>query len=97
MKELVMDAASWKTVDDLFSSFMEVVGAPSWHGKNLDALCDSIRRGGINKIEVPYQLVFKNYTKVHPAVKAKADSFAQVIRELANEGVPVGIQIRALD
>ena len=80
MRELVMDAASWKTKEDLYLSFFRAVGAPAWHGKNLDALWDSVGAGQINRIEVPYRLVFKNYARVHPAVRADAEDFIAAIR-----------------
>ena len=92
MKELVMDAASWKTRDDLFLSFFKAVDAPPWHGRNFDALRDSVGAGHINRIEVPYRLVLKNYARVHPAVRADAEHFIDVIRELAAEGIPVEIR-----
>jgi RNAse (barnase) inhibitor barstar len=92
MRELVMDAASWKTKDDLYLSFFRAVGAPAWHGKNLDALRDSVGAGQINRIEVPYRLVLKNYARVRPAVRADAEDFIDVIRTLAAEGVPVEIR-----
>jgi RNAse (barnase) inhibitor barstar len=93
MRELEMDASEWETVDDLFRSFFRVVGAPSWHGRNFNALRDSIGAGQINNIEVPYRLVFRNDDKIHPAVKERAEHFIAVIHELAGQGVPVEIRV----
>ena len=42
MKQLILDGASWNTKDDVYDGFFKVVGAPSWHGRNLNALNDSI-------------------------------------------------------
>src|SRR5437667_10874672 len=92
MKELVMDATEWQTTDDLFLSFFRVVEAPSWHGKNFNALRDSIGTGQINNVEVPYRIVFNNYDRVNPQVKDDSDHFIEVIHELASEGVPVEIR-----
>jgi RNAse (barnase) inhibitor barstar len=77
----------------LFLAFFQVVGAPSWHGRNFNALRDSIGGGQINNIEIPYRLVFRNYGKVHPAVREQAAHFIDVIRELAGEGIPVEIRV----
>ena len=38
MRNLILDGASWGTKDDVYNAFFKVVGAPSWHGRNLDAL-----------------------------------------------------------
>jgi RNAse (barnase) inhibitor barstar len=60
MRELVLDAREWTTQDDVYDSFFRAVGAPDWHGRNLDALNDSIAGRQINAIEVPYLIVIKN-------------------------------------
>jgi RNAse (barnase) inhibitor barstar len=88
-----MDAAGWKTTDDLYHSFFLAVGAPDWHGRNFNALHDSIGVGQINQIEVPYRLVIANYDKVHPAVKELAGHFIDLIHELGEKGVPVEIRV----
>jgi RNAse (barnase) inhibitor barstar len=81
MKELILNGAEWSTRDDVYDSFFRAVGAPDWHGRNFDALRDSIAVGSINAVEVPYRLVIKNYNKIAP----------DLIRELATEGCPVEI------
>jgi hypothetical protein len=67
--------------------------APEWHGHNLDALADSIRGGSINQVEVPYRLVIKSYERVGLGAKPMADSFINLVNELAAEGCPVEIHI----
>jgi RNAse (barnase) inhibitor barstar len=57
MRELILNGAEWKTRDDVYDSFFRLVGAPEWHGRNFDALRDSIATGSINAVEVPYRLV----------------------------------------
>ncbi len=52
MKELILDASNWRNHDDMYLSFFEAVKAPKWHGKNFNALRDSIKAGQINEIEV---------------------------------------------
>jgi RNAse (barnase) inhibitor barstar len=93
MRELTMDASEWRTLDELYLSFFRAVGAPDWHGRNLDAVRDSVGAGSINQIEVPYRLVVKNYRVVDPAMRETSDIFIEVIRELAQEGVPVEIRV----
>jgi hypothetical protein len=76
MRELIINAAAWQTRADLYFSFFAVVGTPPWHGKNFNALRDSIGIGQINEIEVPYRLVLSNYNLVPPAMKKDAENFA---------------------
>ena len=95
VKELVMDASSWKTVDDLYLSFFTAVQAPAWHGKNLDAVRDSIGTGRINGIEVPYCLVLRNCNHLPDSLKEETDSFIKVVSQLAQEGIPVDIRLES--
>jgi RNAse (barnase) inhibitor barstar len=64
-----------------------------WHGRNLDALADSISGASINQVEVPYRLVIKNYDKVGSAAKPMTDSFIALVQELAAAGCPVEIGV----
>jgi len=92
MKELVLDGAGWTTKDDVYDAFFAAVGAPEWHGRDSDALRDSISTGSINEVEVPYRLVVKNYDRIGPSARGMADDFIDLIRELAGEGCPVEIR-----
>lgn len=93
MRELILNGAGWATEDDVYDAFFRAVGAPEWHGRNLDALADSIQSGSINQVEVPYRLVIKSYERVDPNAKPMADRFINLVQELAAEGCPVEIRI----
>lgn len=93
MKELTLDGAGWTTKDDVYGAFFHVVGAPEWHGRNFDALNDSIANGSINEVEVPYRLVLKNYDLISGEAKKITDDFVDLIHEIAARGCPVEIRI----
>jgi RNAse (barnase) inhibitor barstar len=93
LKELPLDGAKWQSKDDVYDSFFRAVGAPDWHGRNLDALNDSIAHGSINQVEVPYRLVIKNYDKIGAGAKQMADDFIDLIRDIAASGCPVEIRV----
>lgn len=95
MKDFVLDGTGWSTKDDAYDAFFRAVGAPEWHGRNFDALLDSIAGGSINRVEVPYRLVLKNYDKISGEAKLMADDFIDLIHELAAEGCPVGVRAEA--
>jgi RNAse (barnase) inhibitor barstar len=89
-----MDGANWQTNDDIYDSFFKAVGAPSWHGRNFDALNDSIGTGQINEIEVPYKLIIRNFDLIGPSAKKMANDFVDLIHELAERGTPVEIIVQ---
>ena len=93
MVELVLDAFGWKTKDDVYTAFFKVVGAPEWHGRNFDALNDSIATGQINEIGVPYRIVIQNYRPENDVVHKFVSDFSDLIHEIAARGCPVDIRI----
>ena len=88
-----MDGATWNSMDSFYDAFSSVVVAPSWHGRNLDALNDSIANGQINEVEVPYRLVIVNFDLIGASAKKVASDFVDLIREIAACGVPVEIVV----
>jgi RNAse (barnase) inhibitor barstar len=93
MRELVLDLSAWKTKADVYDSLSCRIGAPPCHGRNPDALSDSVLTGQINKIEVPYRLVMKNSRAIAAPRKAMLGDFVKLIHELAAEGCPVEIRV----
>ena len=93
MREIVIDCANWKTADNLYDSFFSAVGAPSWHGRNFNALRDSVCNGQINKIEIPYLVRLKNFSSIGPGVRRVAEDFVSLIKEIRDAGCPVDIVV----
>jgi RNAse (barnase) inhibitor barstar len=92
MREIVLDGKDWAAPDDLYDSFFRVVGSPAWHGRNFNALQDSIATGRINQIELPYVIRIKHYDLVGPGARKIAADFVQFIKELRESGCAVDIQ-----
>jgi hypothetical protein len=92
MKELFLNGAKLKTADDVYDAFFRAVGAPSWHGKNCNALNDSIAGGNINDVEVPYCVVIQNYSLIGAEAKKMMDDFIGLIHEIEARGCPVKIR-----
>ena len=93
MKELLLDGRDWTTRDDVYNAFFRAVGAPEWHGRNFNALNDSIATGSINEVEIPYTLVIKNYELIGGDAKRMTDDFIDLIHEIAGRGCPVEIRV----
>ena len=92
MKDLLLDGALWKNSDDVYDSFFRAVGAPSWQGRNFNALRDSIAAGRINRIELPYCVVIQNYDLIGQGARGMATDFVELIRELKGSGC--GVEVR---
>jgi RNAse (barnase) inhibitor barstar len=92
MTELTLDGAEWNDANDFYDAFFHAVGAPSWHGRNFDALVDSIETGQINAVEVPYRLVIRNYDRIGSGAAKITSDFVDLIKEIAARGCPVEIR-----
>lgn len=93
VRVLHLDAHSWETADDFYSGFFAAVGAPSWHGRDFDALIDSIQTGGINQIEVAYRIVIRNAANRNSAVQAILKEFTELVRQMQANGCPVDLAL----
>ena len=57
----------WKEIGSqkkFYDLFLKQVKAPKWHGRNLDALADSLITGQIKEIEPPYTIINLNTSGV---------------------------------
>jgi len=91
MKTIELNAATWKTTDDFYDAFFKAVGAPDWHGRNFNALRDSIVTGRINQVELPYTVHIFEVGKAPSEVKALVMDFCTLIKEFHDEGYEVDV------
>ena len=56
VKLIRLDAQMWREPLEFYNALLQSLGAPEWHGRNVNALIDSMIYGGINKVEPPYRI-----------------------------------------
>jgi RNAse (barnase) inhibitor barstar len=69
MKRISIDISSCKTVDDFYCILLSALEAPDWHGRNLDALWDSVT-SDINNVMPPYAIELSTDIRLPPSVAA---------------------------
>jgi len=94
MRERVLDGRNRNTSDDVYDSFFKAVRAPEWHGRNFNALIDSIETGSINEIGVPYRLIITHNGTVGEGARKMVSDFVDLIHEMKARGCPVDIAIQ---
>ena len=77
MKVIELDASGWLTPLDFYEALLASLGAPEWHGRNINALIDSMIVGDINSVEAPYRVVVTGLNKAHE------DAFDELIQAFA--------------
>jgi RNAse (barnase) inhibitor barstar len=91
MKEVTLDAAKWKTVSDFYTALFAALGSPSWHGRNFNALRDSITTGQINAVDLPFLVRISSIDELPSEVDKLVRDFCDLIREFRSEGYEVDI------
>lgn len=64
----------------MWDDIVQLSGHPQWHGRNLDALHDGWVTGGLDEYGPPYAFVFRNFDKILPELRIRAQ---QVMRSAA--------------
>jgi RNAse (barnase) inhibitor barstar len=91
MLKLLLNCSSWQTRDDFYDALLATLGAPDWHGRNFNALWDSIGTGGINKVEPPYCFVITGFPALGAEARHVVADFCDLVRELKESGLPVDV------
>ena len=91
MRNITLSGKSWVNVDDFWDDLFEAIGAPKWHGRNLNALHDSVHAGSINKIEAPYRIVIRDAGKLPMSVAFLLFRIDRMAVEWQREGTQVEI------
>ena len=91
MQEITLSGAQWSTPDDFYNALLPSLGAPEWHGHNLDALWDSITGGDINLVNPPFMVSITGVRQMPVNCKALVDKFVALISEARSAGYAVEI------
>lgn len=85
MNLVTLDARHWKTADDFFTALLRQLGAPAWHGKNLNALRDTMIFGGVNQIDPPMRVEVTGLSYADPeAFDMLIAAFSALAKDGAN-------------
>jgi RNAse (barnase) inhibitor barstar len=69
--QITLHPTLWKSEEDFFDEVLRNLDAPDWHGKNYDALSDSLVTGQVNGVEPPIKFVIEE-TQTLPQIAAHA-------------------------
>ena len=81
VKVVHCDLAGCTTSQDVYERVLSVLDAPDWHGRNLDALWDSVAGGGINGLVPPYRIEVDGFDGLPKDLRDLADRIGSVFRD----------------
>lgn len=93
MDMIDIDGRKWTGADDFYSSYFAAVGAPEWHGRNLDSLWDSLTAGGVNQRNPPLRIRVSGTMGMSTDARQILERFAKLVREAEQGGHAVQIDL----
>ena len=94
MKLIRLDASEFSSTTELYEALLAKLGAPAWHGRNFNALRDSLS-GGINQVEAPFTVEVANSKHVSPELATFLYDLFTVFEGARDDfGVDVHMQLR---
>ncbi|WP_170181703.1 barstar family protein [Phreatobacter stygius] len=103
MRRIALDASEWRTEDDVYSAVLAALQAPGWHGRNLDALWDTVTEGAaqrlgpdpaclINGVQPPFHIVVSHAGGRPEPVRTLLSNIGRLFAEArAKRGIEVSI------
>ena len=88
-----LDGTTWMRADDFYSAYLAAVGAPEWHGRNLDAVWDSLTGGDIKQRNLPYRVRIKGTSRMSADVRELVGRFQGLVQQAQRAGHSVEVEL----
>jgi RNAse (barnase) inhibitor barstar len=93
MREMTFDVSAFSSTQDFYALLLAGLGAPACHGKNLDALWDTISSDDINDVRAPFAVRFINVQNAQSELKSLVEKIREIFVEARMDGVDVACLI----
>jgi RNAse (barnase) inhibitor barstar len=94
VENVELSGSEWRSADDFYHAYLAAVGAPDWHGHNLDALWDSLTGGDINRRNPPLHIRITGTAQMDDDAREIVRRFADLITEAREGGCSVTLELK---
>jgi RNAse (barnase) inhibitor barstar len=91
--DIRLDGRLWRTAGDFYAAYLTAVGAPDWHGRNLDALWDSLTGGDVNQHNPPFHIHISGLPEMGGEARRTVERFVALIGEAKAAGHAVEVDV----
>ena len=84
--KIFVDWSHIKSFDDFYDCFLPQVKAPEWHGRNMNALADSLVTGDVNGVEPPFCVINTNSQDLSSEAQTIFSAVSEIYAEANAEG-----------
>jgi RNAse (barnase) inhibitor barstar len=93
VESIELDGTTWARTDDFYNAYFAAVGAPEWHGRNLDAVWDSLTGGDINQRNLPYRVRIKGTSQMSADARELVGRFQGLVHQAQQAGHSVEVEL----
>jgi RNAse (barnase) inhibitor barstar len=93
VEHIQLEGATWSGANDFYTAYLAAVGAPEWHGRNLDAVWDSLIGDDINQRKLPFSMRITGTALMSKGAQEIVGRFEALIHEAKRAGHPVEIEV----
>jgi RNAse (barnase) inhibitor barstar len=94
MPKVLLDGRSWVSRDDFYEALLTALGAPSWHGRNLDALEETLRSGSTNALNPPLEIAISGMESMSGEARTTVHRFNELVNHLRAAHIDISLQLR---
>jgi RNAse (barnase) inhibitor barstar len=94
MPKVLLDGRSWVNSDDFYEALLAALGAPGWHGRNLDALDETLRSGDTNDLNPPLDIAISGMESMGVEARTTVHRFKELVNDLRATNIDIKLQLR---
>lgn len=92
VSHILLRPCEWQSKQDFYDELLPQIGAPDWHGRNLDAVADSLVTGQINTVEPPFVIEVQRLDESAKFARALVQVLAEIAEEASESGRRIGMR-----
>src|SRR5215210_8137398 len=74
-----LDGRIWVSSDDFYEALLGALGAPGWHGRNLDALEETLSSGEMNAVNPPLDIAITGMESMGVEARTTVHRFNELV------------------
>jgi RNAse (barnase) inhibitor barstar len=91
--KVLLDGRSWVSTDDFYEAVLTALGAPVWHGRNLDALDETLRAGDVNRLNPPLDIEIRGMDSMGEDARKTVERFKDLIDDLRAAAIDISLKV----
>jgi len=93
MVRIALEGRGWQSAEDFYQALLGALGAPGWHGHNLDALEETLRAGDANALNPPLHIEIAGLDAMGEQARKVVERFRDLVTDLRAEQIELRLEL----